>query len=515
MRRASRRYIAPLRASVFAVTSARVFAVTAARVFAVTAALALAPSASAAQHPDPILVPGRRADVVVYSPAARDSVLDATRLRRMVSGCGVGMGISAADSAQFVDRPAPPFPLDVWQVRDAIVLVVIPTVERLVDCDDPRTQATLAPVRGLRVTLDTTYSPLHDVEQVIVRRGDRVLRPLVVERHPVRRLGAGGFLAAGDHWLRLAFDRTELAPDASGVITDLTVEVESPGRSAVERIALPWVAVRVAWESSLSARPVLGATVAGPVALPTPADARLGAMHAAYVAGEQERVLELAGPQFFLGTARSVARRDARTHAAMALLALGDTASARVVVATLVQEAPCVSIDAAAPAEVRAVFAGPQRPVARCTAQTTLRTATKAMFLPGFARPADGTRLESRLLVFLGSVGTTAAAVQQHVVARDRYDEYQAFQTVFVAPGEINNDVQRLFRSAERARHASVSLGTIGTLLWVGQGILAIRAERQHADALRGITHLGAARGVSLAPRFAPNSAGLSLSLTW
>lgn len=482
---------------------------------AVTAALAFSPVAAAAQHPDPILVRGRRADIVVYSPAARDPAMDAERLRRMVSGCRVGMGISAEDSAQVVNRPAPPFPLDVWQERDAIVLVVIPTTDRLVDCDDPRTQAALAPVRGLRVTLDTTYSPLLDVDEVIVRRGDRALRPLVVERHAVRRLGAAGFRTAGDHWLRLAFDRTELTPDATGVINDLTVEVASSGRGAVERIVLPWTAVRVAWESSLSARPVLGATIAPPVALPVPSDPRLQPLHAAYVAGEQERVLELAGPQLFNGTARSTTRRDARTHAVMALLALGDSASARVVVATLLQDAPCVSIDAAAPVEVRTLFAGPRRPPARCTAQSPLRTATKAVLLPGFARPGDGARLDSRLLVFLGSVGTTAAAVQLHLVARDRYDEYTAFQTVYVAPNEINNDVERMFRGAERARHMSVSIGTIGALFWVGQGILAIRSERQHADALAPITQLGASRAVSLAPRLTPHNIGLSLSFTW
>lgn len=478
------------------------------------AALILPLRAASAQHPDPILVRGRRADLVIYSPAARDSALDAARLRRLVVGCRVGMGITAADSARFVDRPAPPFPLDVWQVRDAIVLVVIPTTDRLVDCDDPRTQATLAPVRGLRVTLDTTYSPLRDVAQVVIRRGDRVLRPLVMERHPVRRLGATGFRADGDHWLRIAFDRAELSPDATGTIDDLTVDIESAGRAVLERIALPWVAVRVAWESSLAARPLLGATIAPPIALPVPAEPRLRAMHDAYVAGEQERVVQLAAPQFFAGAAQSAARRDARTHTVMALLALGDTASARVVVATLLHEAPCVTIAADAPVGVRELFAGPRRPVARCTAQSSLRTATKAVFLPGFARPGDGARLDSRLLVFLGSMGTTAAAVQLHVVAHDRYDRYRAYQAV-LGPNEINNDVQRYYRVAERARRMSVSVGAIGTLLWVGQGILAVRSERQYAGALRAITHLGASRGVSLAPRLGPHGAGLSLSFTW
>lgn len=169
------------------------------------------------------------------------------------------MEIAPADSADVVNRPAAPFPLDVWQVRDAIVVVVLAMPDRLVDCDDPRTQAVLAPVRGLRITLDTTYSPTRDLTQVIVRRGDRVLRPLVVERHTVRRLGAGGFRVPREAWMRLVFDRAELAPGPTGRVDDLTVEVVDATGGSQSRIALPWIAVRIAWESALAARPVFGA----------------------------------------------------------------------------------------------------------------------------------------------------------------------------------------------------------------------------------------------------------------
>ncbi len=480
---------------------------------ATAAALIAAPLG--AQAPDPIRVRGRRADVLVYAPSVRDSVADATRLAHLVSGCRVGMQVLPADSAEFVGRTSPAFPLDVWQVRDAVVLVVIPTSDRLVDCDDPRAQASLAPVRGLRVTLDTTYSRLHDVEEVVVMRGTRVLRPLLVERHPVRRLGADGFRTAGDHWLRLSFDRAELDPGPTGEITDLAVDVLASGGAAAERITLPWVAVRVAWESSLMMRPVLGATLAPPVGLPTPDDAQLRVVHEAYVAGEQERVVQLAATHFAIGAPASTLRREARTHAALALLALGDTASARVVTAALLRESPCVSFDAGAPASVRDLFAGPVRPAARCHAQAQWRTVVRAALLPGFARPADGARFDQRLLVFLASVGTSAAAVQLHAVARDRHDRYRAFQTVYVAPTEINNDVERLYRDAERARQRSVGVGAIGALIWIGQGFVALRNEGRLAEELRASTRLGGARALTLHPRLGPASVGLSLSLAW
>lgn len=481
------------------------------------------PVALRAQVPDPILVRGRDADVLVYAPAARDSAADAARLAGLVPGCRVGLDISSADSARLVDAPAPPFPLDVWQVRDAIVLAVLPSAVRLVDCDDPRTQAALAPVRGLRVTLDTAYSPSRDIARVVVRQGTRELQPLIVEQHGVRRLGAGGFLAPREHWLRLAFDRTAFAPGASGVHDDLTVEVQFVSQGPPERIALPWVAVRVAWESSLRARQVLGATVAPPVALERPRDARLAAMHDAYAAGEQERAVQLAAPHLS-GAARADASSVARTHAALALLALGDTASARVVTAALVAQEPCLRADAAAPAAVRELLDGPRRSPARCAAQPPRRTLLRAAFLPGFARPADGSRgvgrrVDERLLVFAASVGITAAAVQKRSIALARYDDYLAVQARPLAPDEVDLRVQGYFDDAERARHASITLGTIGALIWVGQGLYALRAERRLGERLARVQRIGApARGTAratLAPQVRPGSVGLSLSLEW
>lgn len=483
----------------------------------VACALALAgtPAAARTQGVDPILVRGRRADVLVHAPAARDSAADAARLAHLVAGCRLAMEILPADSADFVSRPAPPFPLDVWQVRDAIVLVVLPVADRLVDCDDPRAQAALAPVRGLRVTLDTTYTDSRDIGEVIVRRGDQVLRPMVVERHAVRRLGAGGFRTPRDAYLRLAFDRATLDPGPTGVSDDLSVEVRSPSGEVGERIALPWVAVRIAWESSLAARPALGATLAAPVALRAPADPRLGALHAAYGAGEQERVLQLAVPQFLGAPTNGTVRREARLHATLALLALGDTASARVVGATLLQDAPCLTFDAAAAEGARTVLAGLRRPVARCEAQSTRRTLLRGALLPGFARPGTGARMDTRLLVTLGAVGATAAAVRLHAIAHERYDSYLAYQARVVGPNEMNRDVQKLHREAERARHASVTFGTAGTAIWVGQGLLALRRERAFAAQLAAVQDLGRARVVRLAPSAGPSALGLTLSYTW
>lgn len=478
-------------------------------------ALAGVSTAAPAQGVDPILVRGRRADVLVHAPAARDSAADAARLAHLVAGCRLAMEIHPADSADFVSRPAPPFPLDVWQVRDAVVLIVLPAAERLVDCDDPRTQAALAPVRGLRVTLDTTYSDSRDIGEVIVRRGEQVLRPMVVERHAMRRLGAGGFRTPRDAYLRLAFDRATLDPGPTGVSDDLTVEVRSPSGEVGERIALPWVAVRVAWESSLAARPVLGATVVAPVALRAPADPRLGALHSAYGAGEQERVVRLAVPHFLGAPTNEAVRRDARLHATLALLALGDTASARVVGATLLQDAPCLTFDPVAAEGARTVLAALRRPTARCEAQSTRRTLLRGALLPGFARPGSGARMDSRVLVGLTAIGATVAAVRLHDIAHEHYGTYLAYQARYVAPSEINSDMQKLHSKAEQARHASVAVGTIGAAVWIGQGLLALRRERAFAADLAAVQGLGRARVARLAPSVGPSALGLTLSFSW
>lgn len=467
-----------------------------------------------AQAVNPTLVRGRTADVLVHA-GVRDSAADQSRLAQLVTACRVAMEISPTDSAGFVTWQPPAPALDIWQLRDAVVIAVMPRQELFIDCDDAAAQATLAASRGLRVTLDPTYSPRADVARVIVRRGDRELTPLVSERHPVQRLGAGMFFPPTNSWARLAFSRSDFTPGASGSVDDLTVEVLHASGEPGERIAVPWVAVRVAWEASLMSRPVLGALVAPPVPLAAPTDARLRAVHDAYVAGEQERVVQLAVPHFFNGDQPVTLRLEARTHAVMALLALGDTASARIVTSTLVRETPCLTLDASAPAGVREVFASAPRPAARCEAQSPRRTAFKAALLPGFARPRTGTRADTRLLVMLSSLGASIAAVQLHTVARDRYDDYLAYQARPIGLTEINTDMEQLYRKAERVRQGSVAVGTIGALVWIGQGVLAIRSERRFAEALQRVQGLGGASAVRISPSAGPQGIGLTLSLNW
>jgi hypothetical protein len=223
--------------------------------------LAGATLALPAQAVNPTLVRGRTADVLVHA-GVRDSVADHARLAQLVTACRVAMEISPTDSAGFVTWQPPASALDIWQLRDAVVIAVLPRQELFIDCDDAPAQATLAAARGLRVTLDPTYAASADVVRVTVRRGDRVLTPLAEERHPVQRLGAGMFFPPTSGWARLVLSRADLAPGASGAVDDITVEVQHAGGGTPERISIPWVAVRIAWEASLVSRPVLGATLA-------------------------------------------------------------------------------------------------------------------------------------------------------------------------------------------------------------------------------------------------------------
>ncbi len=145
--------------------------------------LACAAAALHAQVVNPTLVRGSTADVLVLA-GMRDQAADQARLARLVTACRVAMEISPTDSVGFVTWQPPAPALDVWQLRDAVVISVLPRQDLFIDCDDAAAQATLAASRGLRVTLDPTYSASRDVAQVIVRRGDRVLTPLVSEKHP-------------------------------------------------------------------------------------------------------------------------------------------------------------------------------------------------------------------------------------------------------------------------------------------------------------------------------------------
>jgi hypothetical protein len=164
---------------------------------------------------------------------------------------------------------------------------------------------------------------------------------------------------------------------------------------------------------------------------------------------------------------------------------------------------------------VRTVFAALRRADARCAAQSTSRTLLRATLLPGFARPGAEARRDTRLLVTVGAIGASVAAVRLHGLAHERYDTYLAYQARVVAPNEINSDMQKLHREAERARHASVTVGTVGTAIWIGQGLLALRRERAFARELAAVQDLGRARVVRLAPNVGPSTLGLSLSFTW
>ncbi|MCC6784957.1 MAG: hypothetical protein IT457_19070, partial [Planctomycetes bacterium] len=359
---------------------------------AIALLLGVAANSPAQQSGGAVLVESSRTDVVVLSPSAQRESEDSQRLGQLVQGCRKRLDVSAADSAAFVSTLPTPLPMEVAGL-DLIVLAVLPDQASLVDCDDERTLSTIAAARGLRVTLDTTYVPDRDIVQVIVRRGETVLRPVDERRELVRRLGPGMLRTPGNHWIRLAFDVSALAPDARGAVDDLTIEVRSAAGGTAERFALPWSAVRQTWERGIAAR--------------NPALA-LGALYSPGVSRE--------------------ARRDARATSGFALMSVGDTVGARIVLAGLLAAEPCFTVAASEPAPMREAVQALDRPSARCAAQRPLVTVGRALVMPGFGR-ASRRAVAQRTMLAAGLVTGAWLAVRQSTVANERYADYLAVQT--------------------------------------------------------------------------------------
>jgi hypothetical protein len=431
---------------------------------------------------DPVLVEGNQSDVVIRSPDRSDAPGERTRLAALVQGCRERLDVSSTDSAAFVSATSPALAADIG-AREVLVFAVLPAQARLVDCGTATPHLLLAATRGLRVTTDTAYAPDRDILQVIVRRGTAVLEPLDARRTQVRRLGPGGLRQVTAGWIQLAFDVSVFAPGASGSVEDLSIEVRTAAGGIAERIALPWSAVRQAWESGIAARrPQLP----------------LGRMAAR---GSTLR-----------------ARVEARAASAISLLRDGDSNGARIVLGALVATEPCFTFAEGVPAETRDLARALHRPAARCVAQRPYTTIARAALLPGFGRRASGESVTQRVTVAAAIIGGSLYARKMSATANDKYGDYLAIQAFDRPPLTEQPSMEALYGNAEEARTQANAVGLVAAVTWGAQIALAVWRERRYAEHLRDVQEVDpsdAGRGLGIAPAFDRGRTGLTIRWTF
>ncbi|MCE9602810.1 MAG: hypothetical protein K8S21_11455 [Gemmatimonadetes bacterium] len=465
-----------------------------------------------------VLVQTSRADVVLGAPAIRDAGVDLKRMSLLIDGCRRSLSISEADSAAAVTAVPDRFVEPEANGRNIVVFTVLPNEGFQAGCGDPQGQSLVATSRGLRISFDTAYTRDRDIEQVVLRRGDRVIVPLASRSELVRRLGVGGFGPRRSHLSRVAFDLTDLAPSAGGGVDSLVLEVRFASSAVPELLPIPWPALREVWESTFSIRPATEAAAA-PMPLPEPMDEVLRDAHAAYASGDPARAIRVAAPRLVTKNLPPSEARNGRVILGLSFFALRDTSAARVAFGRVVESDPCFTLAATSPAEAKVLVDALSRPYARCTSQALWFTAAKSAVLPGFGRPVRGAVAVVPRVTMLGlMVGAAVVAASSGSQARDRYDEYLAYQNAIPDPVNPQEPPSAIYADAEALRTRGRALWAATAAAWSAQVIHGVWKERRHAQSLAEVQQYGRRvrpRAVGVAPILRGSDHGLSVSITW
>ncbi len=377
--------------------------------------------------------------------------------------------------------------------RGSRVIAFLPDCRRLIDLDaaDSAAIAAVTPPSSAVPTESresaVVFSLLHlassrpecYVVSVAVRRGERVLPPLLAQRERLdgttsgsRSGGASGttterrVAVAG-----VAIDPADLAPGPDGVVDDLILEVHVAAGGAPKAIAIPWADVRMAWLPVLD----LGELPAAP------AD-----------------------------------RRAALATAGLARLAARDTTAARILLGQLVADEPCLRLASTVDAAAREFTAALHRPEMRCTAQSRRTTLLRAALLPGFGRPVDANARARRAGIATAVGVSTVGTIYMWGRARAARKDYLYLADLDSPDVDVGNLVGKLRAREVRSRTLSHLFLTVAAATWGTQLVTTVTAEQRHAERLAAVCAFDPAarpRNVSWTPILGPSALGLSVAL--
>ncbi len=478
----------------------------------------LSPAPVHAQRPAlPELIRAGGYDIILLSAkVARDLDDSDVRVESLVKGCRQLIRVPENDGAATVR--VRPWPMRSARVQDESVLtiIVMPAEPVFVNCGDPVAQQVIAAARGVRITTDSRYDAARDVRRVVLRRGESELVPLESERHLIQRLTAFGLLANGSGLMRLALSIESVAPDTSGVIDDLRLQVWNGQDSIPTEIVLPWRSVAGAWQlffGSRSARALADAdTRALPMFLaPEPKDSVLRRARSRLVASEVRAGNALVAERLLSASLSPADLLNARMQLGVSLAQLGDSSASRVLLGLAVADEPCVTLPTAAPVDAQRLIGALRRGDALCAEPVLWRTAVRGALLPGFGSASTSSRRATGAVTFLAVTGGFALAAMNTSASRATYDEYLALDLPSALP--IGPRATRIYDFAEKQRTTAILYMKVAGAIWAGSWAEAMLRDHRRRSLLASVKEYGTMRtGPSITPRGGPQGLGLSLN---
>jgi hypothetical protein len=457
------------------------------------------------------ILPATRFNVLVASPrlltwlAANDSTSQmAERCRRAWD-----QGSRAAGRAT-VPQP--------WEAFDSaaagaalIVIQISPIVGPAPACASNADREPSVVARGVALTASRTYTAERDVRYATALIGGRAIEPVLYGRVPVPQLapamGTESTNTAMQVRLYLAAD--DIRPDTLGRFPPLEIRVrtaDTPSTTAIfvqpETIRETWYAM-LAWRLTRTAG--AGARPSTVVALPLPDDVTLRLAHERHHTGDAVDAALLSERRLRSGQLSERDERFASMQIGTTLLQHHDTTGARVLLADVLKNAPCLTLSSTAPREFHRLLTQ-MRPRARCTTVSTGLLALRGVVFPGLAQLSSGRRDAA-----VGFGGVTLAvlgtAAFLHSRAESRYAKYMATSD--------SRATEVLYSQATHLRNNALHVAIAGGAIWAAALVEAVVSETQHARRIGLVRDYGARPLLRSGARNGRDVVGIGIALSF
>ena len=333
----------------------------------------------------PVVLFGKRVSVVVAAPRALAQASDSLNVMRALETCPPA--IRGAFDVAYANEPT--------GVRgasrdDRVMFVLVPTSNSSSGCAVSSSSPALL-ARGVQIGVPNTFEARNELHAIQVSARGRVVPLDSSANRPVVTL-SGSSAQPTDRSSQIAtWISTEyLAPDASGHLPEVTLQISAADSSPPDVVRLTAEALRDVWHDLIVARiEKLGDArmVHAPMHLPLPMAKSLGEAHALYSAGQVVAAARIAEQRLGVGELSPEDARAARMLIVGALLAYDDSSAARIMLTDVLADGPCLTLsDGQAERLVDAL-----RPPARCSV-TPLRRVLLASFVPGMGHAVIGNR---------------------------------------------------------------------------------------------------------------------------
>jgi len=431
-------------------------------------------------------------DVVVTSPLSRAWLAAHDDPRQIARSC-TELEVAPSDTLaggsfvdwQAVDSAMPP------ASADAVVITIAPAAATPSACRNHAPGSPGAIAAGVAFQTYAFHDPSRDVMNArLIVNGERV-SPLRVERATRRALLPKGARPGGpgSSIVRVFVDPNHFVPDDSGQLPIVAINTEMAAGYLDVSFELRTNVRRQVWEDLLPSTIAAAGSAGRPVALTLPParDDRLRRAVELDQTGDTRAAAVLYHASLYDPALAKSGQREARVRLALSLAALGDSASARVVAAPVVEREPCFSLAAAAPPDAHRLFTVASRP--RCEHDVG-GVIVRSLIFPGLGH-VRARREKTGLAVAVASIALFAFSASNHSTSRVEYDRYLEAESAARAVV--------LYKRAHAARADARRGAIFGASVWALGAVEASYTEWRHAGAMRPITDYGAV-GVGAVP---------------